>query len=673
MNYSYTPDYLTRDNRPWFPVMGEIHYSRLPEAEWKDALLKMKAGGVTVASCYVIWIHHEEIEQAWDFSGQRNLRRFVETCQACGLSLMLRIGPWCHGEVRNGGFPDWLLKKDFVPRTNDERYFAQVDAYYRKIFEQVQGLMLGDGGPVIGVQIENEYGHVGGLTGEPGEAHMRRLAEMARGIGFDAPIYTATGWGGAVTGGLLPVMGGYCEAPWDQRLTEIEPSGNYVFTPERNDHNIGSDHRLGEGLTFDPAKFPFLTAELGGGLQVTLHRRPVATGKDTAAMSMVKLGSGVNLLGYYMYHGGANPEGKLTTLQESRATGYLNDLPVIAYDFRAPLGSYGQLHDAFHELRLLAMFCHDFGVQLCEMPPIFPADNPLDPADSTHLRYSFRVSAEGWGYAFVSNYVRHMKRPPFENVRLRVPGRDKTLPALSIAPDEFGFYPFDMPVHGGKIRFAKATPLCRIGTTTVLYGESIDAEDGADALLISREEAKHAYKVKLGQEHLLISSDPVLDDGGMLRVLASGDVALKAYPALPSAPEGFETTGTKGAFTCYRKVMPAKSAVCKIEKVAEGQYRLALAYPEDAYDYHLNLHYRANTGVAYVNGRAITDDFWADGTWCIGLKRHGFPDVVEISLEPLHKDTPVYLDAWPEMDGESVCALDEVIVQRIDDVPLRFQ
>lgn len=65
-----------------------------------------------------------------------------------------------------------------------------------------------------------------------------------------------------MTGGLIPVMGGYCEAPWDQRLTEIEPSGNYIFTHERNNHNIGSDYGFGEGITFDISKFPYLTVNL---------------------------------------------------------------------------------------------------------------------------------------------------------------------------------------------------------------------------------------------------------------------------------------------------------------------------------------------------------------------------------------------------------------------------
>ena len=130
--YSYDNISLMQDGKRWFPVMGEIHYSRYPHEYWRESLLKMKACGVDVASTYVIWIHHEEIEGEYDFTGDRDLRLFVQTCKECGIKLWLRIGPWVHAEVRNGGFPDWLLKKDFKVRTNDERYFAVVEKWYKK-------------------------------------------------------------------------------------------------------------------------------------------------------------------------------------------------------------------------------------------------------------------------------------------------------------------------------------------------------------------------------------------------------------------------------------------------------------------------------------------------------------------------------------------------------------
>ena len=77
--FSFDNMSLLKDGQRWFPIMGEIHYSRYPESSWKEALLKMKNGGVEIVSSYVIWIHHEEIENQWDFSGERNLRKFVET------------------------------------------------------------------------------------------------------------------------------------------------------------------------------------------------------------------------------------------------------------------------------------------------------------------------------------------------------------------------------------------------------------------------------------------------------------------------------------------------------------------------------------------------------------------------------------------------------------------
>ena len=459
-SFSYTPDFLTKNGQAWFPIMGEFHYSRYPNKLWRESLLKMKAGGVNIVSSYVIWIHHEEEKGVWDWSGQKDLRAFVQQIKECGLYMILRIGPWSHAEVRNGGFPDWL-QHNYKVRTNDAAYLAEVRRFYEKIFEQAKDLQLKDGGPIIGVQIENEFGHCGGLTGEEGERHMKTLQAMVKEIGFDVPLWTATGWGGAVTAGMLPVMGGYVDAPWDQRPTEIEPSGNYVITYERNDHNIGSDYGFGHGITFDPSKFPYVTAELGGGLEPTFLRRTVPTSADIGACSLVKMASGANLLGYYMYHGGTNPDGKLSTLQESKATGSLNDLCEKSYDFFAPVREYGQISPTYKELKLYALFAADFGEDFCKMKSVIPDNNPLDPADTKNLRHSFRVAQDGGagtdgaaGYFFVNNYVRHQKQAEHKGVTLVVPAEASQ--GQNAAPIKFGpldikdgdyfFLPFNMKV-----------------------------------------------------------------------------------------------------------------------------------------------------------------------------------------------------------------------------------
>ena len=149
---------LLQDGKPIVPVMGEFHYSRYPRAEWRDELLKMKAGGITVVSSYVFWIHHEEVEGKFDWSDNRDLRAFVQFCGEVGLRCILRCGPWDHGEVRNGGFPEWLLDKHLKLRTNDAAYLKEVAKLYAAIAGQVKGMLWKDGGPVIGIQIENEYG-----------------------------------------------------------------------------------------------------------------------------------------------------------------------------------------------------------------------------------------------------------------------------------------------------------------------------------------------------------------------------------------------------------------------------------------------------------------------------------------------------------------------------------
>ena len=303
--FDYTSTYLRMNQKPWFPIMGEFHYSRYQDEFWEEELRKIQAGGVTIVSTYVIWIHHEEEEGVFDFSGCCDLRKFLQLCKKVGLMVFLRPGPWVHGEVRNGGFPDWLMEKGkrIRLRSDDPAYLRSVTRFWQAIFQQAQGLFWDQGGPIIGIQIENEYGHVGGLRGADGEQHMRTLTALAKKIGFCVPLYTATGWGGACTGGLLPVMGGYCEAPWAQTTGELPANSNYIFSHVRSDLLIGCDHNVNDELTFDETKFPYLTAELGGGVQITDHRRPQVSGADIGAMSIAKLGSGVGMLGYYMYHG----------------------------------------------------------------------------------------------------------------------------------------------------------------------------------------------------------------------------------------------------------------------------------------------------------------------------------------------------------------------------------
>lgn len=674
--------------------MGEIHYSRVPNGRWEEELYKMKAGGMDLVSAYTIWIHHEEVEGEWDFSGDRDLRKFLQTIKACGLHCILRIGPWAHGEVRNGGFPDWLMQKEkdgqLVTRTNDPEYLRYVREFYGKIAEQAKGLLLSDDGPVAMIQIENEYGHVGGRTGEEGEAHMRMLKKLAGEAGLEVPIYTATGWGGAVTGGMLPVMGGYCEAPWDQRLTEIEPSGNYLFTEERNDHNIGSDHGLGVGITFDMEQFPYLTAELGGGLQVTKHRRPVATGRDTEAMTLVKLGSGCNLLGYYMYHGGTNPEGKRTTLQESRETGYPNDLPVKNYDFNAPIREYGQLSDSYRRIRRLSLFLHDFGSDLAQMPYIPQPENPGKPEDRSALRTAVRCNPKtGAGFLFVNNYVRHYPMAEHPETALQAFGADgeevyAEFGKQDIRDGDYFFYPFRMPLgEHAVLEHARAIPLCILRNaegepdTYVFYtknGVDPDFCVSGDAssvtiLTLSEEEALHAQKIiRDGREFLVISKMDLYqrEDGtiaGLLRTEETATPEVRVYPSPEQEISGMEQADANPFRSCESVSNPVS---CELTGNMETEDGTDLVLPihvegirKELEEALLILNYEGESAELYQDGRLVADSFYTGQSWEIGLKelaREQEADLIVV-IHPLKEDAGMYLEKWPVMKNHAACRL----------------
>ncbi|MCX7714554.1 MAG: beta-galactosidase, partial [Clostridia bacterium] len=261
--------YLTRNGKPWIGVMGEFHFSRYDRNLWYEELCKMRAGGVTAVATYLFWIYHEEIEGQFDFSGDLDIRAFVKDCEKAGLDVVVRIGPWAHGECRNGGFPDWLLKKPYPLRDNNPDYLQKVKVWYEKIYEQVKGLFYKDGGNIIAVQLENELVN--------NAEHLLMLKKIAVETGFIVPIYTVTGWNSAYGAKIpvdevLPVFGAYPEAPWTGHTKPLALSPHYVFNKIRNDSAVGVDlieQTDEDGWRLPYEKYPFATCELGGGIQVT--------------------------------------------------------------------------------------------------------------------------------------------------------------------------------------------------------------------------------------------------------------------------------------------------------------------------------------------------------------------------------------------------------------------
>ena len=482
--------YLSRDGKPWLPVMGEFHFSRYPRAQWEEEILKMKAAGVDIVATYVFWIHHEEIQGQFDWSGQRDLRAFTQLCARHGMYVFARIGPWAHGEARNGGLPDWVIKQA-PTRQNDSAYLASVRLYYGQVGQQLNGLLFKDGGPVIGIQLENEYSKRGPGAGDE---HILELKKIALASGLDVPLYTVTAWDNAVVPqpAVLPIYGGgYPDAPWDGSIRELPPSGVYFFHfRDRANSNIA------QGATPTTAVHkiiaPFFTAETGGGIQDTYHRRPVIQPDDIAALFPVALGSGVNLYGTYMFQGGENPDGKLSTLQESQDTGYPNDVPIKSYDFQAPLGEFGQERPSLRKMKVFDYFLNDFGSDLAPMTVHAPDLRPADPADLTIPRASVRSRGDA-GFIFLNNYVRNDTMPARSEVQFQIhlSGGDLQVPIhpIDIPSGAYFIWPFNLRLGGINLRYSTAqlfTRLTAAGLTTY-YFESIPgipAEFAIDAATV---------------------------------------------------------------------------------------------------------------------------------------------------------------------------------------------
>jgi hypothetical protein len=615
--------YLTIDGKPWFPVMGEFHYSRYPDDQWEKELLKTKAAGIQVISTYVFWIHHEELEGQFNWSGQRGLRRFVELCAKDGLYVWIRIGPWDHGEVRNGGLPDWLQAKT-ATRENNPVYLGYVRRFYTEIAKQTQGLFWKDGGPIIGVQLENEYSARG-----PGKGtdHILQLRQIAREVGLDAPFYTVTGWDNAAIPqrDVLPVFGGYADGFWWRSLTELPPNPNYFFIKTRCQENVGDDLRSQhpEIDVFDSG-YPFLTAEMGGGMASAYHRRPLLSADDTAAMAVVKLGSGVVGYGYYMFHGGTNPDGAHTTLQESQATGYPNDLPVKSYDFQAPLGEFGQENPSYRVLKTLHLFLADFGSALAPMAPYFPDVRPRGKDDISTPRVAARVQ-DDHGFLFINNHERSRQLPEHKDFQVNLKLHSGVLQVprapISVPPDAYAIWPVNLDLNGVVLRYATAQLLCHLNkpatyvffalpgiapelafenrddiaienltgqitqeqSTTYVHGivsgtqiaVRLRPKNGEDIniLVLTREQALNVWKTTVGgKERLILSPASLYFDDNGVHLAARETFLMKAgfYPGLEHPPAGFDRVSDDGVFQIFSANVKPMLISAKIEKVRDA-------------------------------------------------------------------------------------------------------
>jgi len=667
------------NDKRWTPVMGEFHFSRYPASEWLQELRKMKAGGIDIVATYVFWNHHEEIAGQWEWSGNKNLREFIELATKADLKVILRAGPWCHGEVRNGGLPDWVVAQGNV-RSLDATFLKSVTELYQQIATQADGFLWKDGGPVIGVQFDNEYSG-------PAE-YLLALKKTALSEGLDVPIYTKTGWPELATplpfGEMIPLFGAYAEGFWDRETTSMP--GNYRngfhFSKLRTDANIANEafgRREVEDVG-DVAKYPYLTCEMGGGMMSSYHRRILIRPADVVSVALAKVGSGSVSPGYYMYHGGTNPAGRVTPLMEGirTPTTNWNDMPMWNYDFQAPIGQFGQLRPHYFQLRPLHLFLKYFGSQLAGMGTFLPGIRPESNEDLETLRWSVRSNGET-GFVFVNNYERGRSLPEHDGVQFSIQLSGAEDPLLfpsnptAVPAGSYFFWPFNLALNAHHtLEWATAQPVASFveGDMSIVCFAQNPGIPAVFKLTGSDE-----FQLEMGQVRTFGSIE--------IRLMSLEEAERFALePATNLNPEdsaqvAFELERASGAL---RTLVVADKPQCVALAPVEADFRQAAIYriqlPEDfdaLADPLLKLHYVGDVARFYIDDELITDDFYNGNPLEIGLGRFANKQlanaVLRLEILPLQRasiegmNPLIYLEdsVRPNLDGKScICELQRV-------------
>nr|WP_262888576.1 beta-galactosidase [Chitinophaga polysaccharea] len=648
--------YFTRNGEPWYPLMGEMHYNRVPPENWEEEILKMKAANLSIIATYVFWNEHETEPGKWNWQYGRNLRHFIQLCAKHGMYVWLRIGPWSHGEQLYGGFPEWIEKMK-EKRSNAPAYLAKAKVLYDQIADQTKALYYSDGGPVIGIQLENEY-----ATGQ--QQHISALKKMAVESGIHPVFWSVTSNSliDETKTEVIPLQGSYPYRGWER--AGGGPTKDFLY---------GDDQWIMTGafgkVYYNINKYPKGLCEQGCGSQMTDNNRFVVEPWVVEAHLQNQIGRGMNMIGYYMFRGGTQTAG----LEEP---GYPR-----SYDFQAPISEFGLLRPSYRYLKILHNFIRDFGSDLAAMQVILPEDPVTNERDTTRLRYAARVKNNG-GFLFLCNtQVRvHM---PDKRVKLRVKTADGIIefPEILIKGQTAPILPFNLNIAGVNLRYATAQPFAKIDgkdTTTVFFQElpGVKAElafsgddnvsavgwhrdknrrlmilktgSGKTAILkksdghvvqlvcLSREDAENSWRFSLhGTEYLAITAADMLntENNTELRQLGNTHFKVDVFPT--AAFTG--NTSRSGIFERYE--FTAKTVDPGIQVTAEARGNSVITLPESlnpvTSDLIANVDYAGGACELLINGKVATDNlFNGDGSWQIGLKQFLGQRTATLNVKP---------------------------------------
>ena len=324
------------DGKPFQIISGEMHPNRIPAEYWRHRIQMAKAMGCNTIAAYIFWNYHEEKEGVYDFTTwNRDIKKFVEIAQEEGLWVILRPGPYVCAEWDFGGIPPYLLKiPDLKVRCMDSRYMKAVENYITALSAEIKPLQITEGGPVLMLQVENEYGSYGN-----DREYMKALEKMWRNLGITIPFFTGDGpttfmlEAGSLPGCAVGLDSGYDQSSFD--LAYSMNPGVPVFSSET---------------------YPGWLTHWGEKWQ-----RPDTTALLREVRFLMDTKKSFNL---YVIHGGTNFG--FTAGANSGGKGYEPD--VTSYDYDAPINEQGQATEKYMALRKLIGSYQPKGKKLPEIP-----------------------------------------------------------------------------------------------------------------------------------------------------------------------------------------------------------------------------------------------------------------------------------------------------------------
>ena len=365
------------NGKPFVIKAAEVHYPRIPREYWEHRIKMCKALGMNTLCIYIFWNIHEQQEGVFNFTDNNDIRHFVKLAQKNGMYVIVRPGPYVCAEWEMGGLPWWLLKKkDIKLREQDPYFMERLEIFEKKVGEQLGDLTIEKGGPIIMVQVENEYGSYG-----EDKPYISAVRDIIRKSGFDKVELFQCDWSSNFT------KNGLDDLTWTMNFgtgANIDNEFKKLSQLRPNSPKMCSEFWSG---WFDK----------WGGRHETRGAQAMVDG----IRAMLDRGISFSL---YMTHGGTN----WGHWAGANSPGFAPD--VTSYDYDAPINEAGQTTDKYFELREMMAKYND-GKKLPAVPQEFPTisiptvefkqvaplyDNLPTPIESTNTK-SFEELNQGWG------------------------------------------------------------------------------------------------------------------------------------------------------------------------------------------------------------------------------------------------------------------------------------